>query len=263
MGLLRQFFRIFDLQVALIAALAVAATWGCIAYGIRSDLPSSLIAVAIVFPIVFSIGAAYQRREEALKSLAALRAGIASLYFAHRDWDGGKDEDADRALDLGRRLYTALRAALMARPGERDTSTLEVYSILSAYSRSNERLRARGLGATELSRINNFLWSMTTEFEKIRMIADYRTPGSLRAFSKIYLNVFPILYAPFYADIAEKGGVVFGYGVAIAYACVLVGLDNIQDRLENPFDGVGDDDVRFDPYHELDAVPPFGDTGGI
>ncbi len=63
MGLLRQFFRIFDLQVALIAALAVAATWGCIAYGIRSDLPSSLIAVAIVFPIVFSIGAAYQRRE--------------------------------------------------------------------------------------------------------------------------------------------------------------------------------------------------------
>jgi len=262
MDLLRQFFRIFDFQVLLIAVLAVIATHYCIAYSIHSDLPSSLVAVAIVFPIVFSIGAAYQRREEALQSLASLRAGIASIYFAHRDWIKNSDSNhAERAREMGMRLYTGIREALKARPQDRLAKSLTVYEVFSDYSRSHEALRDAGLGSTELSRINNFLWNMMSNYEHVRMIADYRTPGSLRAFSKIYLNLFPILYAPFYADIADRGGAVFGYGVAIAYACVLVGLDNIQDRLENPFDGVGDDDVRFDPFHELEAKPPFNTSG--
>lgn len=261
MDLLRQFFRIFDFQVLLISVLAVIATHYCIAYSIHSDLPSSLVAVAIVFPIVFSIGAAYERREEALQSLGSLRAGIAAIYFAHRDWVKNSASHADRGRELGLRLYAGIRDALMAKPKERSVKSLAVYEVFSAYSQSHEALREAGLGSTELSRINNFLWNMMSDFEQVRMIADYRTPGSLRAFSKIYLNLFPILYAPFYADIAGKGGDVFGYGVAIAYACVLVGLNNIQDRLENPFDGVGDDDVRFDPFHELEATPPFLGSG--
>ena len=257
MNALRQFFHIFDLQVLLISTLAVGATYFCVNHGLHSDLPSSLIAVAIVFPIVFSIGAAYQRREEALRSLSALRAGIAALYFAHRDWVIDSERHAPRSQALGKELYEAVRRALMARVNERDDDSLKVYAAFSAYSRSHEELRAAGVGPTEISRANNFLWSMMSAFETMRMIADYRTPGSLRAFSSIYLNLFPILYAPFYADIAARGGDVFGYGVAIAYACVLVGLNNIQDHLENPFDGIGEDDVSFEPFPELEATPPF------
>jgi len=257
MDSLRQFFRVFDIQVLLISILAVVATYLCIHHDLRSDLPSSLIAVAIVFPIVFSIGAAYQRREEALQSLAKLRASIASLYFAHRDWIEDSEPHANRARSLGRDIYEAVRHALVDDSRHRDKSTLKVYAVFSAYSHSHEALRKAGLNATEISRANNFLWDMMSAFETMRMIADYRTPGSLRAFSRIYLNLFPILYAPFYADIAARGGEVFGYGVAIAYAGVLVGLNNIQDALENPFDGIGEDDVRFEPFPELEAVPPF------
>jgi predicted membrane chloride channel (bestrophin family) len=42
--------------------------------------------------------------------------------------------------------------------------------------------------------------------------------------------------------------------VALIYSLVLVSLDNIQDDLENPFDGVGADDLRLDvavEYQEL------------
>ena len=265
MNALRQFFHIFDFQVLLISTLAVGATYLCINHGLHSDLPSSLIAVAIVFPIVFSIGAAYQRREEALRSLSAFRAGIAALYFAHRDWVDADDSGrhAPRAQSLGRALYEAVRRALMAKAEERSEDNLRVYAAFSAYSRSHEELRNAGVGSTEISRANNFLWSMMSAFETMRMIADYRTPGSLRAFSSIYLNLFPILYAPFYADLATRGGDVFGYGVAIAYACVLVGLNNIQDHLENPFDGIGQDDVSFEPFPELEATPPFEGGGKV
>jgi hypothetical protein len=32
----------------------------------------------------------------------------------------------------------------------------------------------------------------------------------------------------------------------ILYSFILVSLDNIQDHLENPFDEVGEDDIRID-----------------
>jgi predicted membrane chloride channel (bestrophin family) len=34
--------------------------------------------------------------------------------------------------------------------------------------------------------------------------------------------------------------------MAVIYSLVLVGLDNIQDSLENPYDGMSQDDIRFD-----------------
>src|SRR5262245_61276965 len=98
MGEMLQFFlRTLDRQVLLVGLLGIVATFLCIRYGVHADLPSGLVAVAIVFPIVFSISAAYQRREEALKSLGVLRAGIASIYFAHRDWVRDGREGAARA----------------------------------------------------------------------------------------------------------------------------------------------------------------------
>lgn len=36
----------------------------------------------------------------------------------------------------------------------------------------------------------------------------------------------------------------------ILYCLVLVGLDNIQDQLENPYDGFGPDDLHLDVADE-------------
>ena len=83
----------------------------------------------------FSIGAAYQRREEALRSLSSLRAGIAALYFAHRDWVSDSERHALRSQSLGKELYEAVRRALMAKADERNEDSLKVYAALSAYSR--------------------------------------------------------------------------------------------------------------------------------
>jgi predicted membrane chloride channel (bestrophin family) len=108
--------------------------------------------------------------------------------------------------------------------------------------------------------VNNYLREMIQDFEAMRIIAEYRTPSTLRAFSKIYLNSFPLLYAPLYAQIAQDAGIGFGIGVALAFAFVLVGLDNVQDKLENPFDGIGDDDVRFEASSHMMAGAKAADA---
>ena len=45
-----------------------------------------------------------------------------------------------------------------------------------------------------------------------------------------------------------------GYAVAVIYSLVLVTLDNIQEDLEDPYDGVGEDDVQLDVSEEYQAL---------
>lgn len=245
------FLRIFDWHVLFVAGLTLAATYVCMALGIRADLPTSLIAVAIVFPIVFSINAAYTRREEALRYLGLVRATIGAVYLAHRDWVEDGTAHARRADRLGRELYRAVCTAVAAPEKQRAEARRRVAEAVSDLSRSVEDLRRAGLAATEVSRVNNYLNLAMTDFERLRAISDYRTPSALRAYSKVYLNLFPMLYAPLYANVGAEAGAAFGYAVALAFAFVLVGLDNIQDALENPFDGFGTDDIELGDEGEL------------
>ena len=83
---LRTFLVLINLKTVIVAGLSVAATAICRYYGVTADYPLTLIAIAIVFPIVFSIGGAYKRREAALDDYASLKAHGRAIYFAARDW---------------------------------------------------------------------------------------------------------------------------------------------------------------------------------
>ena len=243
-------YRIFDLHAVIVTALALAATWVCIRFGIDADLPSELIAIAVVFPTAFGIGAAHRRREEALDALSSLRAMIASIYYAHRDWGAKEPGHAERGARAGMRLYRAVCAALACPYEQRPMARLTVAEAFSDVSDSLEQLKKGGVSGAEVSRAQQFLNNAIRNFERLRTICEYRTAGSLRLYSKIFLNSLPVLFAPSYAHLALEYGAPFGYGVAVAFALVLVGLDNVQDGLENPFDSLGEDDVRLDDESE-------------
>ena len=86
---------------------------------------------------------------------------------------------------------------------------------------------------------------MAVELENIINIKNYRTPNSLRAYTKVFLNIFPVIFGPFFAHVAIEKGLEFGLVLAVIYSLVLTILDNIQEDLEDPFDGVGSDDIRL------------------
>ncbi len=256
-------YRIIDRHVLVVTALALAATWLCIRWGLRAELPFELIAIAVVFPTAFGIGAAHHRREQALEAMANLRGTIVSIYYAHRDWPGGDRNCGPRAATLGVRLYAAVCRALDCPPGERCDARLAASRAFSELSESIEALKTAGVAGAETSRANQFLNHGIREFERLRAIAEYRTSDALRAYSKFFLNVLPVAFAPFYAHVASASAAGFGYAVAVAFAVVLVGLDNVQDGLENPFDGIGPDDVRIHDDGELFWIDgATGDTGG-
>lgn len=251
MRTLKSFVRIVDHQTAIVTALALASTWVCLRFGFRAELPSALIGIAIIFPIVFSINAAYKRREEALKYLADAKGHAVAIAWAHRDWSGGDTEAARRGAERVEALFDALKEFFHAGTGGDRDRLSEVYRRFSELSASHEALRAGGVTAGEVSRANQYLRAVMIDFERMRNILEFRTPTALRAYSRVFLNSFPVLYGPYFASLATDSTPAIGYLVAVIYSLVLVSLDNIQEALENPYGTVDEDDLAVDLAGEM------------
>ncbi len=254
MTAVRNFLKILDIQTVLITILALISTYVCNRFGFYADLPWGLIGIAIIFPIVFSINSAYRRREEALKYFASLKGHAVAIFYAHRDWVKEDSQHAERVKKMINSLLRAIEEYFSSSPEKEEAAFGNVYAKLSRFSLSHEKLREADVPANEVSRLNQYLRQIIIDFEKMRNILLYRTPNTLRAYSQIFLNIFPILYAPYFANLCRESYAVVGYGVAVIYSVVLVSLDNIQEDLESPYDSVGADDVDLDVVDEYMGV---------
>src|SRR3954469_15611939 len=91
--IIKSFRLIINYKTFLITALSVLSTYLCIRYGLTAKFPDMLVGVAIVFPVVFSIGSAYTRRETALQRLSDFKGHAIAIYYATRDWPTEKESD--------------------------------------------------------------------------------------------------------------------------------------------------------------------------
>src|SRR5258708_38481036 len=92
-SILRSLWLIINYKTIIVTTLSVVSTYVCYRFGLVAKFPDMLVGVAIVFPVVFSIGSAYTRRETALQRLADFRGHAVALFFATRDWTSNKDND--------------------------------------------------------------------------------------------------------------------------------------------------------------------------
>lgn len=238
---------IINLKTLYVTLMAIISTYFCLKYNLIANFPLTLIATAIVFPVVFSIGGAYKRREVALDHYSSLKAHGRAIYFAVRDWMENPDDDSLQKsrdllgglLDSCRRLFTEPVEKLR----ENEEAVYRDFSKLSRFIRDD--LRRKGLASGEVSRCNQFLSKMFIAFESIKHVYQYRTPRTLRAFSDFFITILPPLYGPYFAYISKEYPTGLAYVMPILFSLILMSLDNIQDHLENPFDQIGEDDVTI------------------
>lgn len=246
---------VINRKSVVISALAVLSTWASLRFGVTADYPLTLISTAVVFPIVFSIGHAYKRRESALDEYGGIKAHGRALYFAARDWLPDCSEDRlnhiRRVLaDLLHNCRDMFKGSLKEMPEHEQ----RVYASFSKLSQFVKRLREEGLASGECSRCNQYVSKMIISFENIKHIYQYRTPRTLRAFSDFFIIILPILYGPYFAYQAAEYAPGLTYIMPVLFAVILVGLDNIQDHLEDPFDQIGEDDVAINAEKFVDLL---------
>ena len=250
--------QIVNLKSVLISALAVLSTWVCLRLKITSDFPLTLIATAIVFPLVFSISTAYTRREKALEEFGSIKAHGRALYLASRYWVAPASDQRDAQLKSALRdLLAATRDLLMSPISDMAAHEPGVYSAFGRLSEFVQDMRHAHLSASEASPLHQAIARMLVAFENLKHIYEYRTPRTLRAFSDFFILLLPVLYGPYFAFQAKEFSPELFYVMPILFALILVGLANIQDHLENPFDQIGADDVAIDPERYIASL----DTG--
>lgn len=230
-----------------VSALAILATWLSLKWNFVADYPLTIISTAVIFPIVFSIGHAYKRREQALDDYGIIKAHGRALYFASRDWLGDTQPERLRHIEgVMADLLHACRDMFKGNRREMGDNEKRVYAAFSDLSRFVKRMREDGLASGECSRCNQYVSKMIVAFESVKHIYQYRTPRTLRAFSDIFIILLPIIYGPYFAhEAVEYGAPQLTYVMPVLFAVILSGLDNIQSHLEDPFDQIGPDDVAI------------------
>lgn len=235
------------------SAVSLLSTYLCIRYEVKAHFPIYLLSIAIVFPIVFSIDSAYKRREFALQYYADLKAHALTFFLAIRDLVDTDNDEKSKAIKtqlLG--IFENISSNFMLEPEEAKQKEHEIYAQFTKLSTNLKQLKNEGLNPGLVSRLHQYISKMLIAYGIMKNVFYYRTPVTLRAYSKIFIYAFPVLFGPYSASTYQEYTHGIVYIIAVLYSIILVSLDNLQEHLENPFDQVGEDDIRFE-VDELDA----------
>ncbi len=98
-------------------------------------------------------------------------------------------------------------------------------------------------------KVFRFMNDLHESIENLHAIHTHRTPISLKAYCKIFIYIFPLIYAPtIINNIGPETPEWFTYFIVLVTEFILISLYNIQDKLEYPFDDDGLDDIQLDNF---------------
>ena len=86
MEVLKSIGLIINYRTYILTTIALIVIAIFVHYEIEYKLELDLVAIAVVFPLVFAIKSAYTRREKVLQHLANLQANGMAISFVSRDW---------------------------------------------------------------------------------------------------------------------------------------------------------------------------------
>ncbi|MEX2233707.1 MAG: hypothetical protein WD824_16195 [Cyclobacteriaceae bacterium] len=247
-NVLKSFLLIINYKTLIITTLSVISTYVCYRLGLTAKFPDMLVGVAIVFPVVFSIGSAYNRRESALQRFSDFKGHAIAIFYATRDWTTDKNHHlpaevrhlVTEMIAIMRRMFTSSNRTDLKENERR------IYSHFSRLSGITNAMRDHGVQSSEISRVNQYVSKMIIAFDNLQVVHTYRTPVTLRAYSKVFIYIFPIIYGPYFASTFNDFSANLEFVMPVLYSFILVSLDNIQDHLEHPFDEIGEDDIKID-----------------
>lgn len=244
----KSFFLIINYKTLIITTFSVVSTYICYHTGLTANFPDMLVGVAIVFPVVFSISSAYNRREMALQRFSDFKGHAIAIFYASRDWTTVKNNDLPQRLRLlvNEMILTMRRMFISHDRKAWQENEKKIYSNFSQLSGITNAMRQHGVQSSEISRVNQYVSKMIIAFDNLKVIHTYRTPVTLRAYSKVFIYIFPIIYGPYFASTFHDFSASLEYVMPVLYSFILVSLDNIQDHLEHPFDEIGEDDIKID-----------------
>ena len=235
-----RYLQIINIRTFTVLIICLITSFSVIHYGIKYNFDLTIISIAIIFPLVFTIRAAFRRREKALDYLGRFKSG---LLIVSRCFERCKKLPTEKQSEIQAILQEVSDSLInYFQSGKNDQTALR-----ANLARVSDFLMTHReeIGSGEAFKILRFMKDVHNGVEGTIAIHTHHTPISLRAYCQIFIYVFPFIYAPALLHRLEEGTpdwVV--YVLSCVTGFILISLFNVQDQMENPFDEHGLDDIK-------------------
>lgn len=220
-------------------------------FHIHLKIDFTIISIAIVFPLVFSITSAYQRRQESITTFAEFRNKLIDLSNIFYAVNNITKEDYNKLyselMDVQKLLVDYMKNSETGNTFDLIRKKRKTILILIDSYKSNFNEREKD----SLIHVKNELFLSA---EKLRGLKIHETPISLRKYCLIFIYLSPLLYdsqlVPDQYAFETNLETMISLFFSMLVSFVLMALYNVQEYIENPFDQKGLDDLKI---HEMEV----------
>ena len=242
---LRAILSVFNTRLFIILMETIVVFYLYDLYRINIKVDYTIMSIAIIFPLVFSITSAYQRRQDAITLYLEFRNKIIDLTNIFYAVESVKVKNYNELFNSLQEVQELLIQYLTQDESEKTFDAIrekrkKVLLIIDNHKKLfNEREK------DSLIRVKNELFLSA---EKIRGVKLHGTPISLKKYCLVFIYFSPLLYASQSLLNLENDFVTkfMSLSFSMVVSFVLMALYNVQDYIENPFDQKGLDDLKID-----------------
>lgn len=258
----KNYFKVINYRTLIAVLISILATWLSYRYRLIFNLDMTLISVAVIFPLVFTLGSAFQRREKALEHLGRAKGALTAIMYCFSFANKIDENEKEKIYQETKNVKTELIAYLFSDSHDKEKLNSSISKIQEFVMLHRDAL-GRGLSL----KVYRLMRDVIMGVENAISIKAHRTPMSIRAYCKLFIYVFPFFYAPtlikniefqdmMVQEIINSPSIPFMdnpfaiivYGLNAIISFFLITLFNIQEQIENPFDQDGLDDIKLENY---------------
>jgi hypothetical protein len=248
---MRKYLAIIDRRTVLQLLLCMLYAYICLRFDYRYNINITLLGMAVIFPLVFTLRESFKRRDRALRYLGQYKAALNALHFSIEE--ARKLDPATRSAMTARLCAISEKFIAVLRRPRRETRDMdeadEAVRLLFARLLQHEAELSSG----RMLKMLRFIKDLQEGMENAFSVKLHRTPISLRAYCLVFVFVFPLIVTPTLLYHLQSAPHWIIYALGMLQGFVLISLFNVQDAMEDPFDQVGLDYIQlrefiFEPF---------------
>jgi predicted membrane chloride channel (bestrophin family) len=245
--MMKKYLSIIDQRTYLVMGITLLVSFVTLKYNFSYNFDLTVISIAIVFPLVFTIRGAFRRREKALEYLAKFKAGLISLNSSF--YENGKLDISEKGeiFDIINNININFLDYLGPKSLHLDKTKEEIVKIFRFIDSKTDKF-----SYSSAMRCHGYLNDIHQAIEFLAAVKLHGTPMVIRAYTLIFIFIFPLIYTPaIYYNLIQSSDFhepILVYILAFLTSFILISLYNIQEQLENPFDQIGVDDIQLDGF---------------
>lgn len=241
---MNQYFSILNLRTLYTIIISILIPYVCYTYKIIYNIDLTLISIAIIFPLVFAIRGAFRRREKALEHMSKVKSALIGIRYSFLGNVKMSKEEKTTGIGLSQAIADELISHLDGTNQEKKKLDASFEALIAFMEEHPETISNSTKG-----KVYGFLQKVHEGAANCMAIHTHRTPISLKAYCKVFIYMFPLIYTPTIINkIGLENPAWLTYFVVLLSEFILISLYNIQDDMEFPFDRQGLDDIKLDEF---------------